>query len=490
MGTARRKGEAPLLAFLREAQLRLAVARGLQGVARWVLFASILWAALEAAAYGGLLPEFLAEQPQRLRVIAAGLGVGVMTALVRAGWARPGLDAVARHVDAALRLEDRVATAVWVLRSGTHGTGSWLEQALLADVQERLAGAAPRQVAPIRFPRELLYAVVPALVGFALSGLHPGATGRVGPPDALGSTGGMEPVAEQVLRLSAWVGEDARRRADARLEAAAQALHELGEALTGRTGDSGTALQELSRLLAELEEAYGQWEGPAGSGDSAREMVEGLRQVVAQMVPLAEARPARQEEWTLADNAGEKAPEMGVPRVPGSERSADAPAVETAPADRQGDGHANATGAAEEELLYLDDYLDPVIARRIERERRMGALLRQAPSSAGDPAAAPGGGPRPGEGSTPLGEEGAGEDPDPALGGAATEEMLLPLELGEGGRRIQVQAPPPGSAAAHASGRPWGQGAWARDQEQPVDAELVGLERRSVVRGYFLPEGD
>src|SRR5690606_4923687 len=99
--------------------------------------------------------------------------------------------------------------------------------------------------------------------------------------------------------------------------AAAQALHEVGEALTGRTGDSGTALQELSRLLAELEEAYGQWEGPAGSGDSAREMVEGLRQVVAQMVPLAEARPARQEEWTLADNAGEKAPEMGVPRVPG-----------------------------------------------------------------------------------------------------------------------------------------------------------------------------
>src|SRR5690606_5527889 len=56
------------------------------------------------------------------------------------------------------------------------------------------------------------------------------------------------------------------------------------------------------------------------------------------------------------------------------------------------------------------------------------------------------------------GEEGAGEDPDPALGGAETEEMLLPLELGEGGRLIQVQAPPPGSAAAPASDRRGGRG--------------------------------
>jgi hypothetical protein len=155
-----------LLRLVRQASVRLTVSRAGRTAARTgaVAIAAILLLNVAGAALP--VPGIPLVQAAVLAAVLV-LGAGLISALLRPV---PRLD-TARALDAGLRLEERVSTAVEVLTAS--GAPSSLGSRVVADAERRLSAADIVGVTPLRAPRALWWiAALAAMLLVWTSWLH------------------------------------------------------------------------------------------------------------------------------------------------------------------------------------------------------------------------------------------------------------------------------------------------------------------------------
>lgn len=149
-----------LLRLVRQASVRQTVSRSGRTAARAGVV--IMSACVLLAIAGAVLPVPSIALAQAMSVMAVSvLAAGVLSALLRPV---PRLD-TARALDADLRLEERVSTAVEVLTEA--GARSSLASRVVADAERRLSAADIAAVTPLRVPRTLWWIAALTAVLFA-----------------------------------------------------------------------------------------------------------------------------------------------------------------------------------------------------------------------------------------------------------------------------------------------------------------------------------
>ncbi len=141
-----------LVRFARRARARMALVRGLEWAQRALFYA------LCAAVAAVLLDRFLAVRLP-LPAAAGALGAAVaVSGLLAALFPRIGLLEAAAAADARAGWKERLSSAL-----ALPSVSRPMEHALLEDARERLGGASPPELFPLRAPREIKFAPLPAL---------------------------------------------------------------------------------------------------------------------------------------------------------------------------------------------------------------------------------------------------------------------------------------------------------------------------------------
>ena len=158
------------------------------------------------------------------------------------------LPMVARRVDAALNLRERLATALELESLTAHGD---LDDEQHADAEQTAAGLAPKQIPLHVNRRPLLWALAPLALGLILA-FAPN------PQDAVlreraQVKAELARAADQGQQLAEQVSQDQRLTPEER-EALERQLAELEERLRNNPGDKEQALADLSSAEAQLQQ--------------------------------------------------------------------------------------------------------------------------------------------------------------------------------------------------------------------------------------------
>ncbi len=227
--------------------LRLGVGRVLRILTRTAIpaFAGVLlWALL-----GTVLPV-----PRPPRMLLWGLGAGLAGAFpLLLVWLRPPARIAAREIDRRLSLADRLSTAVELLDRAAPLAG--LERLQVAQAVQVSRGVLPREVAPVRIPRDL-WGALAILSAVLLSAHFPSGWALPGTPLAR-SGAVIHEEGQALVEVGRQLGALGRAHALPEARRAASRILELGRRLESPRLDRMAALELLrdeSRRLQDAQE--------------------------------------------------------------------------------------------------------------------------------------------------------------------------------------------------------------------------------------------
>ena len=242
-----RQDSTDLYEVLSRVGLRLGVGRVLRILARTAIpaFAGVLlWALL-----GTVLPV---PRPPRMLVWVLGAGLAGAFPLLLV-MLRPPARVAAREIDRRLRLADRLSTAFELLDRSAPLAG--LERLQVAQAVQVSRGVLPREVAPVRIPRDLWG--VAAIVSAVLLSAHlPFGWAPPGTPAAR-SVAVIREEGQALVEVGRQLGELGRAPALPEARRAASRILELGRRLESPRLDRMAALELLrdeSRRLRDAQE--------------------------------------------------------------------------------------------------------------------------------------------------------------------------------------------------------------------------------------------
>lgn len=405
--------------------------------------------------------------------------------------AQGGLAGHARAADRSFAGRERFSTALEV--AGDPRGLSAVARALLDDVEDRAAAIDPRALVSLRLPPSViagtalsLFLAAAILVALsAARGATPPAAMPDAPPPAILAEPERAEVVEEIRRVAAALAEDAERRDDAYLGAIARELERLGETLVAEPApDRADIAADLARLRANTADAYDRaGEAAGGAGNLTRLMDEALRDLAEG--PRDAVRAAAAEPGTPPAPA-EAGTEGALPDGRGPDGAGTPPAppgvLPTAPPPP--------TGAGETDDLYELEARNVAAAeaqrRAARNQQQPGELAAAVPIGAAADAGI-GEGDMAGRGVRPLD---AGVVTEFATPPAIEGEMILEDGRAGDGRRLRVEAPPEGQAAAAlAAGELTDGRGWRRLPEQEVTRTPVRPEDAGVLVRYFGAEG-
>lgn len=420
-------------------------------------------------------------------------GCAFALATVSAFLLTPDIATLARKVDRALALKERLSTALEVDASLPPPAALGpVRAALLADAERHSAAIDPRQIVGLKLPPAAWAA--PGLLAAAV-------LLQLVPPDALAVSRGPIAGAQRadagfssqqgagaaanLRRIAELFSKDAQERSDPYLRSIARTLERLSSEPERPGADRRVLANALDRLLGHARQAYGQ----TSSADRGATQRDAVQQLQAALDDIAGNRPADAATLRQPDDGA------GPGNVADTERGQARRSAQ--PSERPSASLQTASQTAipnralswEDLLKDLDDY-DPVDPR-IEKERAFADQQRRARAASQSAGAAQdagqGDGDRAGDGTRPLGN---------GVPTALTEltpgaEMLLPDQPTPNGGRIRIELPPDvllSGVAPPTAGS--GAGAeWRRAREEAIARAAPGAEDRKILGRYFFRPG-
>jgi hypothetical protein len=400
----------------------------------------------------------------------------------------PDIATLARKVDRALALQERISTALEIdASSRSQAALGPVAAALLIDAERHAAAIDPRQIIRFELPRAIW--VLPGLIAATvlLRLVSPDALAVSRPPvadtqrDGAGlSDQGAADAAANLRRIAELLGRDAEERSDPYLRSIARTLERLSSDATRPGADRRVLANALDRLLGHARQAYGQT-SDTGRGGTPRDAVQQLQAALDDIAGNRRAETAAPREPDDSAHAGDFAEATRGPAsrpTPPSERKV---AGLQAPSETASPGRQRSW---DDLLKDLDDY-DPVDPR-IEKERAFADQQRRARAASQSAGAAQdagqGDGDRAGDGTRPLGNGGAAPSTELAPGG----EMLLPDSVAINGGRIRIELPPeivPSDVAPPTGGSGT---EWQPAREEAIVRAVPSVEDRKVIGRYFV----
>jgi hypothetical protein len=296
--------------------LRLTMYGLLAGSFAGLIYGFIAWR------YGSLLPLEWAV------AVAAGAGPALALVFALAGllWRR-GIHEAAVAVDQHYQLKDRSATALEFLRKSTHTP---LQTLQIADAAQHLECVDPGQVAPLKRPRSMPYAVglwVAAAAIAALMWVFPFGAPSVeaGPAEALPQ---VVAVADRLQESLQDLEEAARQEDNKELEKLVEQLRQKIEEMKQPGVDEREALAKLSEMEAAIQSQQAQYNTALvdgqlqslGSAMSAAVALEGagkaleenkLDKAAKELEQLDDPQLDRKEQKVVEEKLKQVAKEMG-----------------------------------------------------------------------------------------------------------------------------------------------------------------------------------
>jgi hypothetical protein len=293
---------------VRRRQLRLEVFR--------YAVIGLLAGSLMSASIGLLRWQGLPVWGWAIAILLAGPAAGAIVALVRGRNA----NAAAATTDLHYRLKDRTVSAVDFLRRGKQSPVFALQ---LADAEEHLQALDPKQIAPLRLPAAMPYAVASLVVALGLL-LWPRAMPvQAKTPDPLAHVVAAAEEAEESL---APLEEIAKKEGDPRLKELVQKLSETIKEMKLPGVDTKEALAKLSEMQAAIAAQQAQYNvglvdaqmQALGEAMASTEALEGAGQALqqgkydkaAQDLERAEPKFDRKEAKTLKEKLAQAAKAM------------------------------------------------------------------------------------------------------------------------------------------------------------------------------------
>lgn len=296
--------------------LRLTMYGLLAGSLAGLLFGIVAWR------YGSSLPQGLAV------AVAAGAGPAWALLFAVAGWLwRRGIHEAALAVDQHYQLKDRSATALEFLSKPAHTP---LQTLQIADAAQHLQRVDPRQVAPLKRPRSLPYALglwAAAAVIAVLMWMFPFGTSSVeaGPAPAMPQ---IVAEAERLQESLQDLEEAARQEDNKELEKLVEKLRQKIEEMKQPGVDEREALAKLSEMEAAIQSQQAQYNSALvdgqlqslGAAMSAAAALEGagkalqenkLDKAAKELEQLDDPQLDRKEQKVVEEKLKQVAKEMG-----------------------------------------------------------------------------------------------------------------------------------------------------------------------------------
>jgi hypothetical protein len=365
---------------------------------------------------------------------------------------------------------------------------------LVRDATELARGVDVRALAPLAPRRWLWLAPLLLVSAGGLNALGPiqGATELV--RSTTSET--LEVTAARVERVAELLRDDSTASTDPYLRAVGEAFRGFGERLREGALDVAEVEEELARLLAQLAQA-------AEASDA------GLARALA---PLSRSRDGGESSQASPDGVGATGEAVAVNDAPAASQGED-DEVELPPRPRDDVADVFRTlGAVLDELedragpnvpMVADarpqqvpvagsepqGYLDRSAVIGDEREALLSALRAQADAGGVPVGAAQESTDRAGDaaGGGTQTQDGPEATPEPSTS-FEREAVALPRTEADG-RRVQLELEPEARRSEVATDETLGSDGFRRTSESSSSREVVGVDFRSVVIGYFLPGG-
>ncbi|MCX7783241.1 MAG: hypothetical protein N2318_06300, partial [Meiothermus sp.] len=399
--------------------------------------------------------------------------VGLLLFLLRTV---PSLSQMAQHADQRLLLNERLSTALEVVskvpRDAIHVQ---IYSALIEDAAQRSKVLQPGALVQFGFPRALAYALGLGILALGLHWLPVLEAPNLSQTDALSPEEKAATLA-QLERVGDLIQKDAERGNDPYLEATARSIERLkSDIQAGRL--SPTALQqEIGRLTERIQRNYNLLNPSAGSAESTKAHSD-FGTEIAKPVPSSQPDPQGLAPASLEQTPQKRAVQFDpiqslnqlARALENQTQNLSQPQAPKTPPQTQ----KQQTDCGGE--VCGDQYAMARAQQARDAEAAARALINRPQGGAaggfGDQA-----------GKNPGGQSGARETPLPPQPNA--QQVKLPFQAPQSGRRIQIKAPPSTEGVRGAVGGEVQAQNWTQQEEVPIGLGYLESQNRSICLLY------
>lgn len=461
-----------LCQYLKVSRRRLQAQRFLEGMG-W----GLLGTAITAVVLGLLRWVGLLSNPQiTLMALVVFVGVwmgGLLLYLLRTA---PSLSQMAQQVDRQLGLSERLSTALEVAaKAPRDAIHAQVYLALVEDAAQRSRVLQPSTLVRFRFPKTLVYALGLGVLALGLQWLPMLTVPTLSQADTLNPEERTATLA-QLERVGQLIQKDAERSNDPYLQATARSIERLKLDIQAGRLSTPALQQEITRLTERIQRNYNL------SNSSARpfEATNVQGQIGTETAsPMQSSQPEPQSsastslEQTPRTQAVQFNPTQSLNQLAKElEKQAQNSihqALKTSPQNQQADCVGEACND-QYEVARAQQAKDAEAAARTQASQALGSTA----GGFGDQA-----------GKDPGGQSGARGTPLPPKN--EVQQVKLPFQAPQSGRRVQIMAPPLAESPESVVGGEVQAQNWILQEEVPIRLGYLQSHNRGIVSSYFTP---
>lgn len=387
----------------------------------------------------------------------------------------PSLAHVAQKADRHFALNERISTALEVVqRSPRDGFHAFMYQALEKDAAAQTGLLNPQELVRLEPPRTLIYALLVGILALGVQALP--VLSQKAAPLALGLPREEQAATvTQLQRITKVVQRDAERANDPYLQATVRSLEQLKNDIQAGRLSGPQAQEEITRLSEQLEKGYNLPNSP-NSTDSHLATPQGNQ-------PSANPPQTRPNQEENSARPGSRiSPQVQRPPSASPSQSLNnlANRLESK-SQTSSNPKAPPAAQAQQQADCVGQACTNIYAKaQAQQAKDAGSAKNQVKRQQGGSAGGFG---------NEAGKEGGGKSG--ARGTALparpkAQQVKLPFQTPQSGRRIQISAPPSTVKAPDATGTVQAQN-WTRQEEVPTNLDYLETQNRTIVSNYFAP---
>lgn len=461
--------------YLGASRRRLQAQRFVEGMGWGLLGTAITAVVLGLLRWVGLLSSPQITLMALLALVGVWMG-GLLLYLLRTA---PSLSQMAQQADRQLGLSERLSTALEVApKAPRDAIHAQIYSALVEDAAQHSRVLQPSTFVRLRFPKTLVYALGLGVLALGLQWLPILTAPPLPQADTLSPEEKTATVA-QLERVGQLIQKDAERSNDPYLQATARSIERLKSDIQAGRLSTPALQQEIVRLTERIQRNYNlpspsarpsettNAQGQIGT-ETASPMQSSQPEPQSSASASSEQTPQKQAtQFNPAQSLNQLAKELENKTQNSSEPQASKSPPQTQ--NQQTDCGGAACG---------DQYAVARAQQAKDAEATARAQINRPPGGAaggfGDQA-----------GKDPGGQSGARGTPLPPKPDA--QQVRLPFQAPQSGRRIQIMAPPSADGLRGVvDGEVQAQN-WTQQEEVPIGLGYLQSQNRGIVSNYFTP---
>lgn len=461
--------------YLGASRMRLQIRRFVEGMGWGLLGTAIVGVVLGLLRWVGLW----SNSQITIMVLWGFVGVWTVGLLLFLLRTVPSLSQMAQQVDQRLVLNERLSTALEVAsKAPRDAIHAQIYSALVEDAAQRSKVLQPGALVRFGFPKTLAYALGLGLVALGLQWLPLLRVPTLPQAEALSPEEKAATVA-QLERVGELIQKDAERSNDPYLQATARSIERLKSDIQAGRLSTPMLQQEIGRLTERIQQNYN-LPSPSANSSEATNAQGQIGTEIANPVQSSQPEPqglaSANSEQTPQKQAAQFDPIQSLNQLAKelenqTQNLSEPQAPQTPPQTQkqQTDCRGEACGD-QYAVARAQQAKDAEAAARAQINRPQGG----AAGGFGDQA-----------GKDPGGQSGARGTPLPPR--PNSQQVKLPFQAPQSGRRIQIMAPPSPDGLQGVVGGEVSAQNWTQQEEVPIGLGYLQSQNRSIVRNYFTP---